>query len=250
MQAGGDAAVEAGQAVVTQTITLEPGSAILWRPSDAVVIVKSGTVRNYKNCTEKETWEPGKAYLLLQPDGTNLTKNEGGESAQLVGVFTKVPAGQAAGSVPFTVTDVPAGCAAGTGKVAVTEFGRGAAYGSGAFTVRPGTQLVVQHVIVEPGFTTTWHRHPDNELVIQVNGTLVNYQDCTTKEVWMPGNAYIHLPSEHHGARPFLTRNESNEPAEIVTIFFNVPNEPRYPAGMTPITPFQQPPADCPTMLF
>jgi quercetin dioxygenase-like cupin family protein len=245
--------VELGDQVAVQKIVVEPGKALAWhqQPENAVVVMTKGTLNNYVSCTDKQTWEAGKSYLLLGSDkNANLTKNEGSAPAEFVAIFGKVPADQAAGSAAFRSTDAPAGCPAAQDGVKVEELARGVAYGAGKYDIRAGTNVVVQKFVLQPGFTTTWHRHPDSQLVIQLKGTAVNYTDCQTKELWTPGNAYIHLPSEHHNAKPMLTRNESSEPIEVLFVFFNVPNDARYPAGVPPLDPGNPPPAECPTMLY
>jgi quercetin dioxygenase-like cupin family protein len=253
--------VELGKNVVVQKITVAPGSAIAWhqQPENTVIIITKGTLTNYVSCSEKQTWEPGKAYLELSSDksSANLTKNEGSGPAELVAIFAQVPADQPAGSAPISYTDVPAGFPTGQNGIKVEELGRGVSYGTGKFDLDANKNVVVEHFMFEPGFTTTWHRHPDTQLIIQLKGTLINYQGCTEKEVWTPGNTYLHLNSEHHNAHAYLTRNETNEMAEIVAVFFNVPNQPQYVRGVTPtnllhtpITPLNPPPSDCPTMLY
>lgn len=242
---GGSVPVELGKNVVMQTFSVEPGGAIGWHqnPEATVVIVKSGMLHNYVSCTEMEMWEAGKAYVLSS-GGPNLTKNEGKDPAEILALFSKVPADQPAGSTSFTAADdAPAGCpTADTAKV--TELGRGVSYGTGAFKQDAGMTVAAFLVTIEPGYTSGWHRHPGENLVIQTKGTLVNYTDCKTKEVWTPGNTYLHLNSGHHDAHSNLTKNEGKETAEVVALLFNVPKE--HPSPFLPIS-YEPAPQDCPT---
>jgi quercetin dioxygenase-like cupin family protein len=252
VQTAGKLAVEAGKNVVVQKITLEPGKSIAWhaQPENAVVIMTKGTLSNYVSCSEKQTWGAGNTYSLSGQNASTTTKNDGTEPAEFVAIFSPVAADQAAGSVPISYTDAPAGCPAVADSVKVEELGRGVAYNGAQYELMPNTNVVVEHFVVEPGFTTTWHRHPATQIIVQLKGETANYLDCEKKEIWKPGVAYVHLNSEHHNASPYLTRNESDAPSTFIVIFFNVPNDVKSQPGLTPISPFSPPPSDCPTMLY
>ena len=240
--------VEAGESAVVQTIHLDPGDAIGWHEAsdDAIFIVTGGALTNYTSCTDKTMWGAGKAYPQLKSGGTHLIKNEGNEPAEVVAIFSRVAAGEA----PVTFTEAPAGCPVSGAEPYTSELARGAAFSTGSFDLEAGKSVVVEHFSFAPGFTTTWHRHPGQQLIIQTKGTVTNYFGCEEKETWLPGYAYLHLNSEHHNAHAQMTRNESNEQTELVALFFNIPDQPPHRPGATPLTPFNPPPSDCPTMLF
>jgi quercetin dioxygenase-like cupin family protein len=234
-----------GHDVVMNKVSLAPGEIVAWHhvPSSAVLIIKSGTVVNYMDCNDSETWETGHTYIHTAEHaagGAHMIKNQGSMAAEMLVVFPDIHPGEPG----FMPAQGPAGCPAVGPAARITELARGAATSSGKYEVAEGQSVVVQHVILEPGYNTGWHRHPDQTLVIQQKGTLENYLTCTQKETWSPGYGYLHLPSEHHSGHANVTRNVSSEPSESMFIFFNVP--PEQPAPMTPITP-QPPPGECPT---
>jgi quercetin dioxygenase-like cupin family protein len=135
------------------------------------------------------------------------------------------------------------------GTFTMTEDARATAYTSEQVKIDAGKSVVIQTLILEPGWTSGWHHHPDDAYVLMKRGNLTQYIDCDEKIVWEAGNAYYHAAGEqsthqdHHG--PQLAKNEGTEPVEITVIFPNVPQ------GQTPgLVPrdFVPPPAECPTL--
>ena len=232
--------MQAGHDVSVHTATIKPGAVVDWGAGSDIVIVKSGTLTNYPSCAAKEAWEAGGAYFrATMPDGAQLAKNESDGPVELVVISSDaVPAAAAAhahGSSAAT------GCPTGDAAQLVST-GAGPAYSNGDLTQGAGEQIAVEIFTIQPGYTSNWHQHPGANLVVQTKGTLENWQDCKTKEVWTPGNTYFHAPG-HHGNHPNLTNNKSDQPAELIAILMNVPAD--HPAGVTPLTPVP-PPADCP----
>jgi quercetin dioxygenase-like cupin family protein len=135
------------------------------------------------------------------------------------------------------------------GTFTLHEDARATAYTSEPIQIEAGKSVVIQTLVLEPGWTSGWHEHPDDAYVLMKKGKLTQYIDCDEKIVWEAGTAYYHAAGEHsmhqdhHG--PQLAKNEGNEPVEITVIFPNVSQ------GQTPgFVPrdFQPPPAECPTL--
>lgn len=237
---------QVGRDVVLQTLVLEPGFSGLWptHPGEGLVVVTKGTVAAYANCTDKEMWETGHAYLRDggQPGHTNtLVKNEGKDPAELVVAFFRVPKGEPAGSVPWGPPST-AECAP-RGSFSPTEIGRTLVYDKDSLEVVSGKQVVVQSFVVEPGFNFFWHQHPGPTIVLQRAGTITEYTNCDETELWEPGFAYIHTPG-HHGNHQETAKNEGKETALFDVIFFNV-----WEWHQAPLVPrdVQPPPSGCPT---
>lgn len=135
------------------------------------------------------------------------------------------------------------------GTLTWTEDARATAYTSEHVQIEAGKNVVVQTLILEPGWSSGWHHHPADAYVLMKKGALTQYINCTEKLVWTAGNAYYHAAGEHstHADHkgPQLAKNEGNEAVEIMVIFPNVP------MGQTPgLTPrdFQPAPKECPTL--
>ena len=135
------------------------------------------------------------------------------------------------------------------GTLTWTEDARATAYTSEKVSIEAGKNVVIQTLILEPGWSSGWHQHPADAYVLMKKGKLTQYTSCTEKLVWEAGKAYYHAAGEqstHHDNKgPQLARNEGTEPVEIVVIFPNVP------VGQTPgLTPrnFLPPPSECPTL--
>jgi hypothetical protein len=235
-----------GQNVVLQTLTLEPGFGGLWstHPGDGLVIVKSGAVAAYANCTDKEMWSTEHAYLRdggAPGHANTLVKNEGKDPAELVVAFFGVPTDQPAGAIPWGPPSADE-CAP-HGNFSPTEIGRVLVYDKGQLDVQSGKKVVVQSFVVEPGFNFFWHQHPGPTIILQKSGTIMEYTNCEEKELWEPGYGYIHTPG-HHGQHQETAKNEGKDTAIFDVIFFNV-----WEWHPSPLVPrdVQPPPSGCPT---
>lgn len=213
MAADASIAVRAGEEVAVQTLELPPGASRSWTsPSaDALVLITRGMVTVASTCAGEEAkrWEAGRAYH--RPPGIGLVKNESREPAGivLVGFNARPP-----------LAPAPESCA-GADPLAGIERGRGVAVSDGAVDVEGGKQVIVQQFVVEPGFNFFWHHHPP-ALIVQLRGRLTAYLSCTEQEVWEPGYAYHHTPG-HHGHQRQTVKNEGDETAEAVALFYNAP---------------------------
>jgi quercetin dioxygenase-like cupin family protein len=130
-----------------------------------------------------------------------------------------------------------------------TENARATSYTSEMLPIQAGKNVVLQTLVLEPGWSSGWHHHPDDAYVLMKKGALTQYINCHEKLVWEAGHAYYHAAGEHSThpdhKGPQLARNEGDVPVEITVIFLNVPQ------GQTPgLVPrdFLPPPAECPTM--
>jgi quercetin dioxygenase-like cupin family protein len=221
---------QAGKDLAVQTIVLQPGSEHLWPTSDALLLVKQGTLSAYLDCTQKQMWETGHAY---RHQGQALLKNEGQKPAELVAIVLNVS------------SEAPAGTAcAQAATVSPTDLGRGAAYTDATIDVEAGKQVVVQSFVVEPGFNFWWHQHPGPTMIVQLRGEIMEYFNCTEKLVWEPGYVYHHTPG-HHGHGKETAKNEGEETAVFMVLFFNVWDwhpSPLVPRNVEP--PYEE----CPTM--
>ena len=152
-------------------------------------------------------------------------------------------------SITVLLLSVSAALGGPPGTFTITENARATAYTSEHLPVVEGQSAVIQTLVLEPGFSSGWHHHPDDAFVLMKKGKLTQYTDCNNKIVWEAGKAYYHAAGERsahaddHG--PQLARNEGSEPVEITILFLNVPQ------GQTPgLIPrnFLPPPAECPTL--
>ena len=134
------------------------------------------------------------------------------------------------------------------GSFSYEENARATAMSSESLDVTQGTNFVIQTLILEPGWSSGWHYHPDDAWVLMKKGVLTQYSNCTERNDWTAGNAYYHHNGAHrghHGEGPELARNEGKVPVEVTVLFFNVPRE--QPPSIIP-RDVQPPPADCPTL--
>ncbi len=84
----------------------------------------------------------------------------------------------------------------------------------------PGPAVfTVRTVVLPPGGTTGWHRHPGTEMSIVRSGsvTLLRKGACRPVRIG-PGQAAFVADAEPH-----LARNEGTEPAELVVTYLLAP---------------------------
>jgi len=244
--------VEDGKSISTQTITVAPGEVIDWGadPVNVVALMQSGTLTSYPSCSGKNVWEAGHAFNFASP---GIVRNEGTEPAEVLAVVSNTVskaetphAGHDHGSSPLEPKEAPVrpmeapiGCPTGT-PAEGTVHGSGLAVGSSRFTQKEHKQIAIYSMTLQPGYSTDWQTHPGRNLVIETKGKLDNWTSCRDKEVWDPGHAYFHAPGD---ADQNMTNNTGNEPAEIVMVFFDLPQD--YPPEVPPLIK-APPPADCP----
>lgn len=80
----------------------------------------------------------------------------------------------------------------------------------------------VRTIVLPPGGTTGWHRHPGTEISIVTSGTvtLLRKDSCTPRRL-VTGDAVV-VPD----AQPHLARNDGSAPAEVVVTYLLEPDAP------------------------
>lgn len=80
----------------------------------------------------------------------------------------------------------------------------------------------VRTVVIPPGGTTGWHRHPGTEMSVVNSGevTLVREDGCEP-ERFGPGEAVFVPDAQQH-----VARNDGTTPAEVVVTYLLAPGEP------------------------
>ena len=236
--------VPAGSTVVVQKIVLQPGFSGLWPATvgDTVIMANHGTVATSPGCAGRELWEAGRVYLRRPGSGPAdlLIENDGDEAAELVVIFFNARAGDS-GDVP-AIAATADGCAP-RNTFSATELSRVVNHAHDTLEMEAGTQLVVQQFLVEPGFNFFWHKHPGPSMALQKAGTITEYKGCDDTRLWEPGYGYIHTPG-HHGHDQMTAKNEGQETADLLVLWFNVPAW--HPAPLVPRN-VEPPPDGCPT---
>lgn len=86
---------------------------------------------------------------------------------------------------------------------------------------KDGLDIAVRTFTYAPGSFTGWHRHPGPVFIQVVEGTVTFYEaddpDCTPIVV-NAGEAYVDVGEHGH-----IGRNETDEPAQDVTVLFGPP---------------------------
>lgn len=126
----------------------------------------------------------------------------------------------------------------------VEEYGRGIAQVAASMPMELGLRIVGQRYTIAPGKAMLWHLHPDNTLVVMIDGSVKNHLSCTNQETWSEGKTYFQKNSQRAGAAPNMMVNEGTEPARLFALSYNVPAD--LPADAAPIT-YVDAPAGCPT---
>jgi quercetin dioxygenase-like cupin family protein len=144
-------------------------------------------------------------------------------TAGLVGVVTAT-----------TITPSSATPPAGLTNIALA---RGTDTGHGTFRLRPGTDVAMAQITVNPGGSSGWHSHPGGAIIIVKEGTLTVYSPvrhrCRTT-TYSAGQAFIERPREVDDVL-----NTGSVPYVLYVTFLNVP------AGGSPRTD-EPNPGTCP----
>lgn len=87
---------------------------------------------------------------------------------------------------------------------------------------RPATEVQVLKLVLEPGASTGWHRHPEQGAFLVDKGTLTSYgldgPPCEPVEL-AAGRAMFFGPHARHS---HLVRNTGSEPLETTVLYFNL----------------------------
>ena len=112
----------------------------------------------------------------------------------------------------------------------------------GGVDLRSGKETTVHRVTITPGGSSGWHTHHDGGVFMVVSGTMTTYgldaPACEPTTV-PAGEAYFVPP---HAKHPHLVLNNSSEPLELLSLYFNVPKG-------QPSRIDAEAPAECPTEL-
>jgi quercetin dioxygenase-like cupin family protein len=195
--------------------------------NNVIVVVKAGEVRTQRNCAHQESWPPGHAY---PSPGPAVVTNEGRQVADLIVVSLNA------------ARKYPAVCGTAFSARSV-ELSRGVAEADAILDIEAGKQIVVQSYVVQPGFNFLWHQHPGSTLVVEQEGTMTEYFACGVTKVWEPGYVYHHHAG-HHGHGKKTVKNEGDQAAVFMAVYFNVWEW--HPAPLVPGS-VEPPPAECPT---
>lgn len=144
-------------------------------------------------------------------------------TALLTGCARPDQLGASPGAVPVPATQVPA-AVAGTppAPAAPAEIGSGTLQGRITARTPMTTRVVVRTVVLAPGETTGWHRHPGTETTIVNSGEVTVLQaDACTPQRFGPGQAMFVPDSEPH-----VVRNDGAAPAELVVTQLLAPDQP------------------------
>jgi quercetin dioxygenase-like cupin family protein len=218
-------AQQAGKDFTISAVSVRVGDSL--PITDAIVLVKAGEVRAERNCTQPETWPAGHFYLS---PGPALVTNVGHQVADVIVVSFNASRGD------------PAACGAASTARSV-EMSRGVAESDATFDIEAGKQIVVQSYVVEPGFNFFWHQHPGPTMIVEQQGTMTEYFGCGATKPWEPGYVYHHHAG-HHGQGKQTVKNEGEEAAVFMVVYFNVWEW--HPAPLVP-RDVEPPPAECPT---
>jgi quercetin dioxygenase-like cupin family protein len=90
-----------------------------------------------------------------------------------------------------------------------------------------GTETEVVKLVLQPGGTTGWHRHPVQGMFLVDKGTFTSYgldgPPCDPVDI-PAGKAVFLGPHAHHA---HLVQNRGSEPLEITVLYFNLALEQR-----------------------
>lgn len=112
-----------------------------------------------------------------------------------------------------TAAVVPAATSATPGMgVSGTVLGKGTS--SATIEVKNGgpTDVVIRHIVIEPGGSTGWHYHPGELIAVVHKGTLTRtFEDCSV-QISSPGQAVVEAAGDRHA---HIGRNLGTEPVEL-----------------------------------
>jgi quercetin dioxygenase-like cupin family protein len=207
--------------VVSQTVTMEPGSSSGWHvhPGTELVTVAQGVLTVYA----EEHPDCGPARLSAGQTATangrpHLARNEGTETVKLLVSYFDVP--PMTGSPATGLDQPPAGCPdfPATAGFVRQPVARGTAPPVVIKTDQPG-DVVSQLVTIKPGASSGWHVHPGTELVTVLKGVITIFAEahpnCGPVELG-PG-----ITATADG-RPHLARNDGTEDVELLVSYFAV----------------------------
>jgi quercetin dioxygenase-like cupin family protein len=116
-----------------------------------------------------------------------------------------------------TALMVPAAASAtpGTG-VSATVLGKGTSHSTIKVTNGGPTDVVVRHIVIEPGGSTGWHYHPGELIAVVHKGTLTRtLEDCSV-QTNSPGQSFVEAAGDNHA---HVGHNLGTEPVELYVTY-------------------------------
>jgi quercetin dioxygenase-like cupin family protein len=116
-----------------------------------------------------------------------------------------------------TAVMVPAAASATPGSGASgTVLGKGTSRGTIEVTNGGPTDVVVRHIVIEPGGSTGWHYHPGELIAVVHKGTLTRtLEDCSV-QTNSPGQSFVEAAGDSHA---HVGRNLGTEPVELYVTY-------------------------------
>ena len=103
----------------------------------------------------------------------------------------------------------------GTG-VSGTVLGKGTSNGTIEVTNGGPTDVVVRHIVIEPGGSTGWHYHRGELIAVVHKGTLTRtLEDCSV-QTNSPGQSFVEAAGDNHA---HVARNLGTEPVELYVTY-------------------------------
>lgn len=116
-----------------------------------------------------------------------------------------------------TVGAIPAAAWATPGSgVSGTVLGKGSSADSIEVKNSGATDVIVRHIVIEPGGSTGWHYHPGELIAVVHKGTLSRmFEDCSV--VTTPaGQSLVEPAGKDH---VHIGRNQGKEPVELYVTY-------------------------------
>lgn len=116
-----------------------------------------------------------------------------------------------------TVAMVPAAASATPGSgVSGTVLGKGTSNDTIEVRNEGRTDIVVRHIVIEPGGSTGWHYHPGELIAVVHKGTLTRIlEDCSVQDS-SAGQSFVEAAGDSH---PHSGRNLGTEPVELYVTY-------------------------------
>ncbi|MGH3803261.1 MAG: cupin domain-containing protein [Pseudonocardiaceae bacterium] len=116
-----------------------------------------------------------------------------------------------------TVAIVPAAAWATPGSgVSGTVLGEGTSNDTIEVKNVGRTDIVVRHIVIEPGGSTGWHYHPGELIAVVHKGTLTRtLEDCSV-QTNSPGQSFVEAAGDRHA---HVGRNLGAEPVQLYVTY-------------------------------
>lgn len=254
----------AGKQLTVQRHVLDPGEIVRWEGEGTTVAInQTGELANFASCRTKQLWRAFPAYYVVRSKAlgtlSGITANLGQDQVELITITSgEVGAPQredqlhrhaAEGSgledlgeeeeaaAPGAVVDpvVPAGgCPAGA-PAETTDLASGVVAASTAIELIDHNQIAVYRHTLPAGYNSGWYSPFDPTVVIPVSGEITSSLGCSDATPRRPGSAF-------YAEGPLLVTNPGSEPAEYLSVSWNIQNG--FPVDVPVYVP-EPPPTGC-----